>query len=91
MKHFLCVGLLLITGCASTGVIPIGTDSYFIGKKDGTPGLGVSLENKASVYREANDFCKKNNQTMIILDEKTIPVIPARLGSTELKFRCQKN
>lgn len=89
MKHFIYIGLLSITGCASTGVIPIGADSYFIGKKDGTPGIGVSLENKASVYKEANDFCKKNNQTMIILDEKTIASIPARLGSTELKFRCQ--
>ncbi|UDM39178.1 hypothetical protein LIS44_05565 [Acinetobacter haemolyticus] len=59
MKHFLYVGLLLITGCASTGVIPIGTDSYFIGKKDGTPGLGVSLKTKLLYIEKLMTFVKK--------------------------------
>ena len=42
-----------LTACASTGVIPMDRDSYFIGKKDGSPGIGISLSNKAEVYREA--------------------------------------
>lgn len=49
---------VMFTGCQSTGVIPMDQDSYMIGKKDGTPGLGVSLSNKAAVYREANTFCQ---------------------------------
>ena len=51
------IAVSTLVGCASTGVIPMDQDSYMIGKKDGTPGLGVSLSNKAEVYREANEFC----------------------------------
>jgi hypothetical protein len=54
------IGLILIVviaGCKSTGVIPLSQDSYMIGKKDGSPGVGISLYNKAEVYREANEFC----------------------------------
>ena len=56
---FVLVCAVLIGGCASTGVIPMSQDSYYIGKKDGSPGLGVSLSNKAQVYKEAYAFCSE--------------------------------
>lgn len=80
--------LMLLVGCQSTGVIPMDRDSYMIGKKDGAPGLGVSLTNKAEVYREANDFCGKKGLEVETLQVTTTPAAPARLGSTELQFRC---
>jgi hypothetical protein len=49
---------IFISGCQSTGVVPTGQDSYYIGKKDGSPGLGVSLGNKAAVYREADKYAR---------------------------------
>jgi len=79
---------LLLVGCASTGVIPMDQDSYMIGKKDGTPGLGVSLSNKAEVYREANAFCAAKGLEVKTLRVTTTPARPAQLGSTELQFRC---
>jgi len=79
---------LITTGCSSTGVVPMSQDSYFIGKKDGSPGIGVSLSNKAAVYREANEFCSKKNLEVQTLDETVIPAAPGRLGSTELHFKC---
>jgi hypothetical protein len=63
-------------------------DSYFIGKKDGSPGIGVSLSNKAAVYREANDFCRKKGLEVKALNVEVTPAMPARLGSTELQFKC---
>lgn len=63
-------------------------DSYMIGKKDGTPGLGVSLSNKAEVYREANDFCRGKGLEVETLNLVVTPAAPARLGSTELVFKC---
>ena len=63
-------------------------DSYMVGKKDGTPGLGVSLTNKAEVYREANDFCRAKGLEVQTLQVITIPARPAQLGSTELHFKC---
>lgn len=79
---------LLIFGCASTGVIPMSQDSYYIGKKDGAPGLGVSFSNKAEVYKEANEFCIKRNLEVMTLTEKVTPARPGQLGSTELVFKC---
>jgi len=79
---------LLVSACQSTGVIPMDRDSYMIGKKDGTPGLGVSLSNKAEVYREANNFCRAKGLEVQTLEVITTPAQPAQLGSTELHFKC---
>lgn len=78
----------VVAGCSSTGVIPMDQDSYMIGKKDGAPGLGVSLKNKAAVHKEANEFCKKKGLEVQVLSENVTPAHPGRLGSTELQFRC---
>jgi hypothetical protein len=78
----------LLIGCQSTGVIPVGPDSYMIGKKDGAPGLGVSFTNKAEVYREANDFCRAKGLDVRTLQVATLPARPGQLGSTELNFTC---
>lgn len=87
------IGLItiLFSGCASTGVIPLGQDSYLIGKKDGSPGVGVSFAVKAEVYQEANEFCSKKNLEVKTLEVNTIAAAPGRLGSTELRFKCIKS
>lgn len=77
-----------ISGCQSTGVIRMDQDSYMVGKKDGMPGLGVSLTNKAEVYREANDFCREKGFEVQTLQVTTTPARPAQLGSIELNFKC---
>ncbi|WP_288094200.1 hypothetical protein [Thiomonas sp.] len=59
-----------------------------IGKKDGTPGLGVSLSNKADVYHEADDFCNAKGLEVLTLKVTTTPARLAQLGSTELDFKC---
>ena len=82
------VAASMLTGCASTGVIPMDRDSYMIGKKDGSPGIGVSFSNKAEVYGEANTFCRAKGLEVDTLNVTTTPAMPGRLGSTELQFRC---
>ena len=88
IKLSLIVATGLLCGCASTGVVPMDKDSFFIGKKDGAPGLGVSLTNKAEVYNEANIFCNTKNLEVETLNLNVTPARPAQLGSTELHFRC---
>jgi hypothetical protein len=80
--------IVCLSGCKSTGVVPLGQDTYFIGKKDGSPGIGISLSNKAAVYKEANEFCNSKGLELLVVKEKVISAVPARLGSTELNFRC---
>ena len=78
----------VLLGCTSTGVIQIDKDAYMIGKKDGAPGLGISLTNKAEVYKEANEFCSAKNLEVETLRVVTEPARPAQLGYTELQFKC---
>lgn len=59
-----------------------------IAKKDGSPGLGVSYTNKAEVYAEATAFCASQGKTLHVTQEKVVPAQLARLGSTEITFRC---
>ena len=78
----------LLAGCSSTGVIPMDRDSFMIGKKDGLPGLGISLSNKAEVYKEANEFCANKGLDVQTLHVTTTPAQPGVLGYTELQFKC---
>ncbi len=84
----LILGAAMLVGCQSTGVIPMDQDSYMIGKKDGSPGVGVSYSNKAAVYKEANAFCHEKGREVKTMSVDTIPSAPGRLGSTELVFKC---
>ncbi len=80
--------MFFITGCQSTGVVPLGQESYMVGKKDHSPGFGVSLGTKVEVYQEANAFCQAKGQEVKTLEIQTIPTRPGQFGSTELQFKC---
>ncbi|WP_214645076.1 hypothetical protein, partial [Aliivibrio fischeri] len=82
------VMVLVVTACQSTGVVPMENETYMIGKKDSSPGLGVSLNNKAEVYREANDFCSQKGLSVKTININVLPAKFAKLGSTELEFKC---
>lgn len=89
MKNIIPLAVvMLVSACSSTGVVPLGQDTYFIGKKDGSTGLGVSYKVKAEVYKEANDFCGQKGLDVKTIEVITIPAKLAQLGSTELKFIC---
>lgn len=77
-----------IVSCGSTGVVPVDRDSYMIGRKDSSPGLGISISNKAQVYREANEFCAGKGMQVETLNLSVIPSDFAKFGSTELRFKC---
>ena len=88
MKVIIIISALFLVACQSTGIIPMSQDSYYVGKKDGSPGLGVSLSNKSAVYKEASEFCSSKELELFVLKETVTPAAPARLGSTELHFKC---
>lgn len=85
---FIALTILGLTACQSTGVIPMDHGTYMIGKKDGSPGLGVSLSNKAEVYKEANAFCHEKGLEVETIKVTVSPAKLAKLGSTELEFKC---
>jgi hypothetical protein len=85
---FILLTVFGISACQSTGVIPMDHGTYMIGKKDSSPGLGVSLSNKAEVYKEANAFCHKKGLEVETIKVTVSPAKLAKLGSTELEFKC---
>lgn len=80
--------IFVVSACQSTGVVPLGQGKYMIGKKDGSPGLGVSLDTKAAVYKEAVTFCHEKGLEVETVNIVVLPAKLAKLGSTELEFKC---
>lgn len=79
---------LAMTGCASTGVVPMDKGTYLVSKKSPQVGFGPPVAVKAEVYAEANTFCEKEGKAVETLRlEVTNPGL-ARSGAVELQFRC---
>ena len=80
---------LLLAGCASTGIVPIGQDTYMLTKKSPACGFASAEGTKADLYLEANAFCaerKKQIQTVEAIARDGVPFV--RCASAELHFRC---
>ena len=62
--------------------------TYMIGKRSAQAGFGPPLGTKADVYREANEFCTKQNQVVETIDMDMLNGVFGRPGSVNLSFRC---
>lgn len=81
----LCVGL---SGCTSTGVIHMDKDTFMIAKRSAQLGFGQPVGAKADVYREANEFCAKQNKEVETVECNMQNSGFGRPGSVSLQFRC---
>lgn len=89
MKKVLCVALLGIAGCASTGIVPTGDGTYMVAKKSaaGVATSGATI--KAELYGEANAFCEKDGKVVETISATSANAIPfARMPQAEINFRC---
>lgn len=88
MRLFAIFGMFLVTGCAtSTGVVPIGQDTYMIGK---STNLQVSSSGiKANAFREAQKFCaKQSKQVQVVRTSEKDMVLGSNMATVELQFMC---
>jgi hypothetical protein len=77
-----------IAGCASTGVIPIGKETYMVSKQTAT-GYQSAVGIKGEVLAEANEFCSKQGLVMVLVSLNTKDGVPGRSYATaELVFRA---
>lgn len=80
--------LVLLAGCASTGVVSTGPDTYMIARTDGAPGTS-GAEVTAGLYREANAFCAEQKKQLITINVAGLDYKPfVRLANSKLDFRC---
>jgi len=90
MNKALLAGLaIVLAGCASSGPIPTGKDTYMITKQS-AGGVAVSgAKVKAQILKEANTFCAQSGKTMELLNSDAKNAIPfARTSSAEISFKC---
>jgi hypothetical protein len=80
--------LAVLSGCFSSGVIPMDRGSYMITKRSAQLGIGMPVGTKADVYKEANDFCSKQGMMVDTINLEMAPSRPASPGSVSLQFRC---
>jgi len=88
MKICFIILILALTGCASTGVVPMDNDIYMVGKRSAQVGFGPPVGAKADVYREAKAFCAKQNKKVATIELNMTNSGFARPGSVSLQFRC---
>jgi hypothetical protein len=84
-------GLLLAAaaGCSSTGVVPMGPNSYMVSKQSAAGVFGTPNGVRADILREANAFCTTRGEVAEVTKSETKSAIPlARQGSAHLEFKC---
>lgn len=79
---------LAFAACSSTGVVPVGTDTFMIAKKSAQAGFGPPVKTEAAVYEEANAYCESQRLMVETVDKEVRNSTFGRPGSVNLKFRC---
>jgi hypothetical protein len=88
LKYTSIALLLLLSGCASSGVMPLSSDKFIVSKNTAKFGGGVSAAAAAEVNEEANEFCAKRGQKAETIDLQLTPGRFGSMGSVTLQFKC---
>jgi len=80
--------LAAISACASTGVVPADKDTYIVSERGPTVGFSRPIRQTASVYKQANDFCAKQNKQVETVNLDQLDSGLGRPASASLQFRC---
>jgi hypothetical protein len=80
--------LLILTACASSGVMTVDQDTYLIVKRTAQVGFGPPVVATAYVYREANDYCANKAKKVETVTLDQVDSAFGRPSSASLKFRC---
>lgn len=78
---------ILITGCTSPGIVPMGRDTYMIAKDGSFTTFGGGTV-KAELYREANAYCESKGKQLLPVNESARDSGYGRYANAELQFRC---
>lgn len=84
----LVVGPLILSGCASSGVVPMDKGTFLITKRSMQVGTGSPVGTKSKVYAEANAFCESKGLAVETVNLDVSSSRVAHPGSVALQFRC---
>lgn len=81
--------IFILTGCASTGIVPTGRNEYMISKTDMGDVWHTGAKVLAKLYIEANEYCTKKNMSVEKISEETNDgKVFVRNANATLRFRC---
>jgi hypothetical protein len=83
------VALGAISACTTTtGVIPIGVDTYMIGTTGKSPGGFSGTEAKALAFQEAQKFCTDKRRKVQVVNTQQADMRFGVNATAELQFMC---
>ena len=88
MKIYVFISTVLLISCVSnTGVVPIGEDTYMIGKSTNLALTSSGI--KAEAFKEASKYCSKQNKKIQVISTTSEDMkLGSHVGSTEIQFMC---
>lgn len=84
----LALGACFLSGCTSTGVIPMDQGTYFVSKSSPQVSFGPPITQKADIYREANEFCTRQGKEVETVKLQEVDQVFGRHASASMTFRC---
>lgn len=89
MNKLIILAALALAGCASSGPVQTGKDTYMITKTSAGGVMVPGASIKSDLIIEANAFCAKSGKTIELLTGDAKNAIPfARMSSAEITFKC---
>jgi hypothetical protein len=88
LKFSFIASALVLSACASSGIVPMDKGTYLLTRRSGQVGTGDPVGTKAKVYAEASQFCLRQGLSVETVNLLMSPTRVARPGSVELQFRC---
>lgn len=89
MKYLLLATSLLLSACSSTGVVPMDGGTFMIAQRSAQVGFGPPDGVKADVYKEANDFCSRQQKAVETIKLDVTNSGFGRPGNVSLQFKCK--
>ena len=86
MRHVLTLVVLVVSGCAHSGVVAMGPDTYMIANSEW--GFTSGSYQKAQALKEASEYCKRLGKEMLPISTTQNDVSFGKTPAAEVQFRC---
>lgn len=80
--------LALVACTSTTGVVPIGQDTYMIGSQGKSPGGFSGSEAKVLAFAEAQKFCSTRGKSVQIINTQQSDMSFGKNATAEIQFLC---
>ena len=88
MKKIAITVVIFLTGCASSGVVPMGQDTFMITKQSYST-LHSAGSVKADIYREGVTYCTSLGKEFLPINDHGVDgAFGISVANAEVQFRC---